>query len=393
MVLSLNGETWYGYAITVNTSTYYFYYCFEFVNLSKMFNIGLWTKKFYRKHVIEKEFFKTEELVGLHNRYELATVIIWVISLIAVLLFHVAIMVMIHLDECTFDPTNRRHKIIVTSSCNWMEKTNYANAIGMSLLGTLAVVARVATFIYLECYQKLILKEYSDGRRVYFTLSIIFTILITTGFGWTKLFTKIRELQIYGKDFECGIMRVLLSTFVFTLPSTLFLPVIAIVNLKIINFKQRLVIPIYWNGRIVSFQTRDITDRSGVKYIACPKYREIIHHKHILYVNPINWEIMKGGRGVVVEGVTDVWKLGDFSIATFGIKYKMEQVRILAKHLKEIVIIYDFENQAQQQADVLIKQLEFRGVQVAKEKIENDPGSLSYDDAKHLMKQIMTKIY
>ena len=238
MVLSLNGETWYGYAITVNTSTYYFYYCFEFVNLSKMFNIGLWTKKFYRKHVIEKEFFKTEELVGLDNRYELATVIIWVISLIAVLLFHVAIMVMIHLDECTFDPTNRRHKIIVTSSCNWMEKTNYANAIGMSLLGTLAVVARVATFIYLECYQKLILKEYSDGRRVYFTLSIIFTILITTGFGWTKLFTKIRELQIYGKDFECGIMRVLLSTFVFTLPSTLFLPVIAIVNLKIINFKQ-----------------------------------------------------------------------------------------------------------------------------------------------------------
>ena len=162
---------------------------------------------------------------------------------------------------------------------------------------------------------------------------------------------------------------------------------------KIINFKQRLVIPIYWNGRIVSFQARDITDRSGVKYIACPKYREIIHHKHILYVNPINWEIMKGGRGVVVEGVTDVWKLGDFSIATFGIKYKMEQVRILAKHLKEIVIIYDFENQAQQQADVLIKQLEFRGVQVAKEKIENDPGSLSYDDAKHLMKQIMTKIY
>lgn len=152
-----------------------------------------------------------------------------------------------------------------------------------------------------------------------------------------------------------------------------------------ISYKLRILAPVYWDRRIVTFQARDITTKSKAKYMACPPEREIISHKHILYGIQEDW----GDRGICVEGIFDAWRLGTNAFATFGIKYTRDQVRAMVKHFKEVVILYDPEEQAQRQADQLIKDLELRGVKAWKVDLDCDPGDLSQDDANHLLNQIL----
>jgi hypothetical protein len=151
-----------------------------------------------------------------------------------------------------------------------------------------------------------------------------------------------------------------------------------------LSYKLRILAPIYWDRRLVTFQARDITEKQIAKYMACPPEREIISHKHILYGKQEAW----GPRGFCVEGITDVWRLGINSFGTFGVKYTRNQLRAMIKHFKEIVVLYDPEEQAQVQAEKLIDELNFRGVKAWKVDLDCDPGAMSQDDANHLLKTI-----
>lgn len=154
-----------------------------------------------------------------------------------------------------------------------------------------------------------------------------------------------------------------------------------------INYSRRILAPIFWNGEMVSFQTRDITERSFSKYITCLPEREIIHHKHILYGKFSDGPKRKG---ICVEGITDVWRLGTDAFATFGIKYTPQQVRVISKLFNEVVIIYDPDPQAQQQAWKLQKELEGKGLKkVSRHKIACDPGDLSQREADEMMHYLM----
>jgi hypothetical protein len=155
-----------------------------------------------------------------------------------------------------------------------------------------------------------------------------------------------------------------------------------------ISYKHRIIIPIYWNNEIVTYQGRDITNKQPQKYLACPKIREKIHHKHIVYAHPENWEKMKWGTGICTEGVTDVWRLGDSAFCTFGIKYKVEQVRVIAKHFKRVAVFFDDESQASEQAEKMIGELQFRGVDAFRVMCKGDPGGLPQEEADYMVKQI-----
>ena len=154
-----------------------------------------------------------------------------------------------------------------------------------------------------------------------------------------------------------------------------------------ISYSHRILIPIYWNGEMVSFQARDITGKSKLKYLACPKRREKIHHKNILYGKQEKWREAKGL--IIVEGVTDVWRLGYHAVATFGIEFKMEQVLQLAKIHDKFFVLFDEEPQAQEQARVLATKLKALGKEVYIEKIKGDPGDMRQEDADYLVKQLM----
>lgn len=151
------------------------------------------------------------------------------------------------------------------------------------------------------------------------------------------------------------------------------------------DYKHRLVIPIFWDGMRVSFQTRDVTRKAGIKYITCPEEREIIHHKNIVY----GLQEYLGDTGIVTEGVTDVWRLGTNSCATFGINYTLKQVRVISKIFKKVFIIFDNDKKARKQAEKLEAELKFRGTDAINITIEDDPGSLSQEEADNLVKELI----
>lgn len=152
-----------------------------------------------------------------------------------------------------------------------------------------------------------------------------------------------------------------------------------------IDYSRRIVIPFYWDNEIVSFDTRDITNRHKYKYRACPKEREIIEHKAILYGRQEYW----GTTGICVEGPTDVWRMGFHSFAVSGIEYKPKQIRQMANHFKRIAVVFDDDPQAVQQARKLVSDLKFRGVDAFRVDIEGDPGGMSQKEADYLVKQII----
>jgi DNA primase len=155
-------------------------------------------------------------------------------------------------------------------------------------------------------------------------------------------------------------------------------------KLEGIDYGRRIIAPIYWNDEIVSFQGRDYTDKHPIKYLACPKKREVMEHQTILYGKGIVTEAPPK-RVIVVEGITDVWRFGEYAVSTFGIAYTPEQVRWISKLYEEVVVIYDPEPQAQSQAKKLIADLRFRGVKAQNIKLGSDPGELSQKKANRLL--------
>jgi len=158
-----------------------------------------------------------------------------------------------------------------------------------------------------------------------------------------------------------------------------------------ISYGNRIIIPIYWGGQLVSFQTRDITERSSKRYLACPMKREVIHHKHIVYGKEEKWG--KYPALIVVEGVVDVWKLGTSAVATFGTSFTMKQVLALAKIHDRFFIVYDNEPQAQQQARKLAVKLKALGKKVFIETVDTDPGDMKIEDARHFVKTLLKEVF
>jgi len=152
-----------------------------------------------------------------------------------------------------------------------------------------------------------------------------------------------------------------------------------------INFKNRIIIPIYWKGGIVSFQTRDYTGKSKVKYISCPENREIIHHKNIIYGFSECW----GDIGICVEGVFDVWRMGTRSFATFGIELKRSQIRLISNTFRKVYILFDPDTEAKKRAKKLSAELKFRGVDSEKILLDSDPADLSQKEADILISKLL----
>jgi len=147
------------------------------------------------------------------------------------------------------------------------------------------------------------------------------------------------------------------------------------------KYKFRILIPTILNRKEVSFTTRDVTDKREPKYLHCPSEKSFIPNKHCLY----NIDTVKE-KAMIVEGPTDVWRLGDGAIATSGTNTAKYQIQMLQNiGLKEAYIIFDSEILAQKTA----RQLAF-DLSGSIKKIEvielnyGDPGSLTETEANDL---------
>lgn len=160
------------------------------------------------------------------------------------------------------------------------------------------------------------------------------------------------------------------------------------------DYKFRIVAPIFLNGKIVSFQTRDITNKSEMRYKVCKTEDEIVHHKHILYGIDKLQSTKHKDRCIIVEGVTGSWRLGAGCLATFGVGFTQQQILFLAERkIKLAFIMFDPEEIAQERASQLSCILSGLGVEIKIVDISkdaNDPGELSQKQADIISKELLS---
>jgi hypothetical protein len=151
-------------------------------------------------------------------------------------------------------------------------------------------------------------------------------------------------------------------------------------------YELRIIIPIIHNRILVSFQGRDITDKQKLRYKGCPIEKSIIDYKDILY----NWDNLKGNRGIVVEGITDVWRMGDGFLGSFGTGMTRAQINLLST-LEEIFFMYDPGHVAQTKAKEYAELLASIGrkTEVIKLDVDRDPGKLSEGEARYIRRQLL----
>ncbi len=150
------------------------------------------------------------------------------------------------------------------------------------------------------------------------------------------------------------------------------------------DWSFRIIIPCYLNGNVVNFTAADTTGRK-TKYKHCPNNKAIIPMKNLLYNIDSVYK-----KAIIVEGTTDVWRIGDGAIATMGIEFTTEQVRlIIQKNLKAAHIMFDADVLAQKQAKKLANALSNFVPTNIITLPEGDPDDLSDKEALEIRKEFL----
>lgn len=157
---------------------------------------------------------------------------------------------------------------------------------------------------------------------------------------------------------------------------------------RIVDYRLRIIIPFEWNADFVTFDARDITNQQPEKYKACPIEMEKYEHKKIVYGKQEAWS----DTIICVEGPSDAWRLGpENAIATSGIEYTPEQVRVIANSFKKVIVMFDDDPQAIRNGRRLVKDLQFRGIESYQHNIKGDPGSMDQKSADKLVRKLLNK--
>jgi len=116
------------------------------------------------------------------------------------------------------------------------------------------------------------------------------------------------------------------------------------------DFAYRLIIPVEYEGEIVFFQARDMTDCDRVsKYLSEPKG---VFTTDFLY----GLDEFKGDRIILLEGVLDQWVLPSISVSCFGSSISEKQQSLILKTgASEIVFALDRDIEKTTKYDKLIK--------------------------------------
>jgi len=143
------------------------------------------------------------------------------------------------------------------------------------------------------------------------------------------------------------------------------------------GWKFRIIIPVILDNRIVSFTSRDVTNKTELAYRHLPDSKSIVPIKDTLY----NFDSVDGSA-ILVEGIMDVWRIGDGAVASYGTQLTKEQIVILS-NLKTLFIMFDCDatDKAGKLADQLATNVDH--VEVI-EMSEGDPAEMTVEDVRNL---------
>jgi len=151
------------------------------------------------------------------------------------------------------------------------------------------------------------------------------------------------------------------------------------------DFKYRIITPVIMNGEIVNYVGMDVTGKSDKKYKNCSNENCVMPTKSCLYNIDTVSDI-----AIIVEGITDVWRIGDSVVATLGVEFTDEQIRLLVlRNVKKVAILYDAEETAQIKAHHLATKLSlFTPIVEIFELEKGDPAEMSEDEVKQFRMQV-----
>lgn len=149
------------------------------------------------------------------------------------------------------------------------------------------------------------------------------------------------------------------------------------------RFPYRIVIPVYDDGEFVTCTARDVTGTQAKRYLSLSNQESVVPIKHCVY----NIDNCHGNSILIVEGPFDVWRIGGATVSLFGTSFTDDQVmRIVAKFPKNIYILFDREDQAQQHAEKLAKSISpfvkhAEILELPESIMKKDPADLLQNDA------------
>lgn len=147
----------------------------------------------------------------------------------------------------------------------------------------------------------------------------------------------------------------------------------------------RIFIPIFHKGVMVSWTTRSIVDRHKDRYISAGSNEEAVNHKELLY-----GEDYCRMSVLVVEGPTDVWRIGPGSVCTFGTTFSMAQVAHISRYPRR-AICFDRESTAEKRARELSDRLSVLPGETYLVTLETgkDPGEASQEEIMEIRKRFL----
>lgn len=149
----------------------------------------------------------------------------------------------------------------------------------------------------------------------------------------------------------------------------------------------RIVFPIMYQKRMVSYVLRDYSGKASIKYMNAEDKESVIPPEEILYGYD---DAPENSVLVTVEGIIDKMKLGRRALATLGTGFSKNQVlSFRTKKPKKIYILFDSEIEAQKIAQDLAFQIWFCPTEIIHLTNYNDPGELTEDEGSELMRQLI----
>jgi len=152
------------------------------------------------------------------------------------------------------------------------------------------------------------------------------------------------------------------------------------------NFNYRIIAPIIMNNKLVSYIGRDYTEQRSPKYMQPLIESCITTPKNSIY----NYDALKQHDNcIIVEGITDMWKLGGKTIAVMGKVVTTEQIAFLAeKQINTATILFD--EGGRPEAETLAYNLTGIVSQVKIAELEGgDPGDLDSIEAITIRTQLL----
>jgi DNA primase len=150
------------------------------------------------------------------------------------------------------------------------------------------------------------------------------------------------------------------------------------------KFKFRVIAPCKSQRTTINFTALAVLNQSP-KYLHCPNEEAIVPMKSLLY-NIDNVEKTM----LIMEGITDVWRIGKGSVAVMGMEFSKEQLALVVKSkVKNVFVMFDSGEIEQEKANHLAMNLS--GIVDHVEVIElpeGDPGDLNESDVKHLREEL-----